>query len=68
MLIKTTNVTNNTEFSINIIDVMSIEFELITSEIQFILIKELLFYFKNENHRLCISEFMKDEIFKITYD
>ena len=68
MLIKIINVINNTEFSINIINVMSIESELITFEIRFTLIKELFFYFKNKNHRLCISESIKDESFKITYD
>ena len=67
MLIKIINVINNTESFIDIIDVMSTEFKLITSEIQFVLMKKLLFYFKNNSHKLYISESMKDEIFKITY-
>ena len=69
MLIRIINVINNTEFStIDIIDAMSTESNLTTSEIRFTLMKELLFYFKNESHKLCISESMKNEIFKITHN
>ena len=69
MLIKIINIINNTKFfTIDIINAISIELKLITLKIRFILMKELLFYFKNESYKLCISEFIKDEIFKIAHD